>query len=69
VLYYLRRNFVVCWNVSVSARMKEGEPVESQVLVRGKGSMSAQAFSRLSLLEQFGKVSTYRQAKVMLLVV
>jgi hypothetical protein len=42
--------------------------VESQVLVRGKGSMSAQALSRLSLLEQFEWVkSTYRQAKVMLL--
>jgi hypothetical protein len=43
--------------------------VESQVLVRGKGSMSAQALSRLSLLEQSEWVSTYRQAKVMLLVV
>jgi hypothetical protein len=53
VLYYLRRDFVVCWDVSVSARMEEGEPVESQVLVRGKGSISARALSRLSLVEQF----------------
>jgi hypothetical protein len=54
----------------MSAReRKEGESVQSQVLVRGKGSMSARALSRLSLLEQFEWVSTYRQAKVMLLVV